>query len=163
MVLDADFLAQAITTPTTDVVQEDLEQEGVVQEGVVTVPPLNDIIARQKDQPTEITDIDLTTDEEPLSVKEQLTKKKSELISWIIKNPIEALQTTMMAIAALMVAKKAYQERGVGGAVESGLGLPPGSLSPGTISELRKVQEKRKQPVTQEKPWEEFDISQEEY
>ncbi len=144
MVLDADFLAQAITTPTTDVVQEDLEQEGVVQEGVVTVPPLNDIIARQKDQPTEITDIDLTTDEEPLSVKEQLTKKKSELISWIIKNPIEALQTTMMAIAALMVAKKAYQERGVGGAVESGLGLSPGSLSPGIISELREVKEQRK-------------------
>ena len=55
----------------------------------------------------------------------------------------------MMAIAALRVAKKAYQERGVGGAVESGLGL-----SPGIISELREVQEK---------PWKEFDISQEEY
>ncbi|NRB21693.1 hypothetical protein HRU45_03035 [Candidatus Dependentiae bacterium] len=131
MVSNADFLAQAITAPTTDVVQEDFGQEDVV-----TVPPLIDIIARQEDQPAEITDKDLTTDEEPLSIKEQLTKKKSELISWIIENPIEALQTTMMAIAALMVAKKAYQERGVGGAVESGLGL-----SPGIISELREVQE----------------------
>jgi len=65
------------------------------------------------------------------SLTQELKNAKQELVKWIVRNPKEALKTTMQAIVALMAAKKAYDAGGRRGLIEHGLGFKQGALGSG--------------------------------